>query len=216
LGLEIDRILKELASERRIFHSEADFQHALAWKIHEGHPDAKVRLEVPSGRFDKRERIDIVVSVGSRKYAIELKYKKRELKLVLDDEEFTLRADGAHDISRYDFVKDIVRLERYVASADRAIGYAIFLTNDELYWKESVRGVNSAAFFLHEGRTFENDGPLAWHERTGNGTMKNREAALSLRARYTIGWKDYSTIPELQSTKFRYILLTVTSAGGAE
>jgi len=213
--LDLESVMQALASERRVFHSEADFQHALAWKIRERNPDAKIRLEVPSGRFDKRERIDIVVNVCGRKYAIELKYKKRKLKLVLGDEEFSLRADGAHDISRYDFVKDIVRLERYVASEDGTTGYAILLTNDDLYWKESVRGVNSAAFFLHEGRTLESDGALTWHERTGSGTKKNREEPLSLRARYKIGWKDYSTIPELQSSKFRYILLAVTSARAA-
>jgi hypothetical protein len=54
--LDLESTLTALAFERRIFHSEADFQHALAWKLHERHPDAKIRLEVPSGRFDKREQ----------------------------------------------------------------------------------------------------------------------------------------------------------------
>ena len=213
--LDLENILQALAAERRIFHSEADFQHALAWKIHELHPDAKIRLEVPSGRFDKRERIDIVANVGGRKYALELKYKKRKLSLIVDDEEFSLRADGAQDISRYDFIKDVVRLERYVSSLAGTTGYAILLTNDELYWKESARGVTSAAFFLHEGRTLNSNGPLTWYERTGSGTKKNREDSLSLLANYQIRWRDYSTIPELQSCKFRYILLTVTSARAA-
>ena len=29
-----------------MFHSEADFQHALAWQIHEAAPESQVRLEV--------------------------------------------------------------------------------------------------------------------------------------------------------------------------
>jgi hypothetical protein len=45
--LDIKDIMGRLALERQLFHSEADFQHALAWKIHELRPLAKIRLEVP-------------------------------------------------------------------------------------------------------------------------------------------------------------------------
>ena len=38
-------VLRSLSCQRPIFHSEADFQHALAWLIHLQHPDAIVRLE---------------------------------------------------------------------------------------------------------------------------------------------------------------------------
>ena len=34
-----------LARVRPLFHSEADFQHALAWLIHQRHSDARIRLE---------------------------------------------------------------------------------------------------------------------------------------------------------------------------
>ena len=170
--LNIEQALGRLALERQLFHSEADFQHALAWKIHELYPDVKIRLEVPSGRSDKSERIDIVINSKDRSYAIELKYKKRKFDRVLDGEKFNLRADVAHDISRYDFIKDLVRLERYVSSTENTTGYAILLTNDDLYWRESTRDVKSAAFFLHEGRTLDSDVTLAWHESTGDGTKR--------------------------------------------
>src|SRR5438105_15756660 len=119
-----------LASERELFHSEADFQHALAWKIHELYPQAKIRLEVPSGRFDKRERIDILVSLEGARYALELKYKKLKLECLSGSESFVLSNDGAQDIGRYDFIKDVARLERYVASAENTVGWAVLLTND--------------------------------------------------------------------------------------
>jgi hypothetical protein len=44
--LEIGSILTDLAISRPIFHSEADFQHALAWKLQGRFPTAKIRLEV--------------------------------------------------------------------------------------------------------------------------------------------------------------------------
>jgi hypothetical protein len=90
-----------------LFHSEADFQHALAWKIHQEFPDAQIRLKVSSGRFDRRERIEILVRRGEQISAIELKYKKRELDLEWAQERFALANDGAQDIGRYNFIKDI-------------------------------------------------------------------------------------------------------------
>ena len=208
--VDIEEIMTRLAVERQLFHSEADFQHALAWKIHELHPLAKIRLEVPSGRFDKRDRIDILVNVESVHYALELKYKKRKLECLSGSEKFVLSNDGAQDIGRYDFIKDVARLERYVSSAENTVGCAVLLTNDDLYWKESPRGVNSAAFFLHEGRELDSCNPLAWHERTGEGTMRGRTEAFQLRVNYVIKWKDYSSIPGLRNATFRYVALAIT------
>jgi hypothetical protein len=53
-------ILGALALKRPIFHSEADFQHAVAWEIHSRRPELSVRLEfrpphmsesTPQGRY---------------------------------------------------------------------------------------------------------------------------------------------------------------------
>jgi hypothetical protein len=203
--------MQELAAERLLFHSEADFQHALAWKIHERWPQARIRLEVSSRRFDKRERLDILVHTAPTSYAIELKYKKRKLECEWAGETYALANDGAQDIGRYDFFKDISRLERYVTAEPNVIGYAILLTNDELYWRESVRGVNSAAFFLHEGRAVDCSMPLAWHDRTGDGTKKGRTEPFKLRTDRILSWKDYSSLPNLRNATFRYLALQVVS-----
>jgi hypothetical protein len=204
--LNIERLLGLLAAERHIFHSEADFQHALAWEIHKQFPIAKIRLEVPSKNLDKREHIDIVINIAGRKVAFELKYKTRKLNHVSDDEQFSLYDHRAHDIGRYDFIKDVVRLERCIFGEQNAVGHALFLTNDELYWKESVRGINSADFFLHEGRVLDSGVPLVWHQRTGLGTMKNRNAPLCPGSTHVLHWANYSTIP---GSQFRYLLLTI-------
>jgi hypothetical protein len=213
-SLDVLGILAQLARERKIFHSEADFQHALAWKIHELHPTAKLRLELPSGRFDKRERIDILVILDGIHCAIELKYKKRKLDGVFDGEKFVLSNDGAQDIGRYDFVKDVARLERYVGSTDNTVGWAVLLTNDDLYWRESPRGLNSAAFFLHEGRLVAGGQPLDWHARTGEGTKRGRAEPFTLRANYTLEWKHYSSVAGMPNGTFRYLALPVVRGPG--
>ena len=210
MGFNIINILGELSKHRFIFHSEADFQHALAWEIHKIHPQAIIRLEVPSGRQDKRERIDILVTLEYRIYAIELKYKKTKIQISHNNEIFDLKADSAQDISRYDYIKDIVRLERYVSSHPNSIGYAVMLTNDDLYWKESKSGVNSEEFFLNQGRELNNGISLNWHVNTADGTKKERNTPHNLKRDYIIHWEDYSVISQLpKKNKFKYLLLEV-------
>ena len=43
--LDLDAAIMRLAARRPVFHSEADFQFALAWQIHTDHPAAHIRLE---------------------------------------------------------------------------------------------------------------------------------------------------------------------------
>jgi hypothetical protein len=207
--LDMDDIMRRLAAERPLFHSEADFQHALAWKVHEIIPHAQIRLEVSSGRFDKRERIDILVRIGSQACAIELKYKKRKLDYAWAGEKFALANDGAQDIGRYDFIKDVARLEQFISWEDNVAGHAILLTNDDLYWRESVRGISSAAFFLHEGRMIDRSATLSWHESTGEGTKKERTDSFKLRANRTMLWANYSTLPNVANGVFRYLNLKI-------
>jgi len=96
LGLEIADVLRSLAQERRLFHSEADFQHALAWEIHRRLPDAEVRLEVPLSTL--RERLDLLVRTkNGATYGFELKYKTQAVTCGLAGEAFEVRNHGAPD-----------------------------------------------------------------------------------------------------------------------
>ena len=78
--LDIESLLTGLAESRRVFHSEADFQHALAWQIHQAAPHSQVRLEVNAFPVqDRRRFLDIWLPVEG--IAIELKYATRKLEL---------------------------------------------------------------------------------------------------------------------------------------
>jgi hypothetical protein len=73
-----------LLSERRpIFHSEADFQHALALRIHQSNEAARIRLEY---RLSQREYLDLWVQDDACALAIELKYTTRNLSVEHDAE----------------------------------------------------------------------------------------------------------------------------------
>ena len=83
--LDMDGLMGSLADTRKVFHSEADFQHALAWRIHQAMPESQVRLEVDVMQVEHRRRfLDIWLPLEG--IAIELKYKTRGLELEQDDE----------------------------------------------------------------------------------------------------------------------------------
>ena len=52
--LDISTLLAGLAESRKVFHSEADFQHAFAWHIHQKMPDSQIRLEFPMQVGDRK------------------------------------------------------------------------------------------------------------------------------------------------------------------
>lgn len=168
----VDEALVELARTRPLFHSEADFQHALAWMIRERLADWSVRLEYPIPWDGPRAYADIWLRGPSGSVAIELKYWKRSLIAQIGDEPYALRNQAAQDISRYDFARDLQRLERIVASGLTHEGHIIALTNDQGYWRVGRQGTVDAAFRLHEGRELR--GVLSWAPNTGAGTMKGR------------------------------------------
>ena len=193
-----------VAERRPVFHNEADFQHALAWAIQLRWPEARVRLET---RPSPGVRLDVLVSLNDVRVAFELKYLLRNLTTTWEGEEFVLPPQAAQDVRRYDFIKDIVRLENVVpGGAD--VGYAIPVTNDPSYWNLSGRAhVTDSAFRIHEGR--ELSGVLAWAETTGAGTMSKREAALSLRGAYLATWRDFSRVEGTGYPEFRYLSVEV-------
>lgn len=206
--IEIREVLSSLARQRPIFHSEADFQHALAWEIHQKLPFASIRLELPVQVKDQFLRIDIWVAYQDATLAIELKYKTRGLMVQIGNEQYRLKDQSAQDIGRYDFVKDIHRLERVAATHRDFIGYAIFLTNDSAYWRRPTNhSTVDAAFRLHDGRILE--GVLAWSANASKGTKKNREQPLGLQGKYPLQWSDYSHPISGRYGEFRSLVVKV-------
>lgn len=207
--IDITDVLNQLASQRPIFHSEADFQHALAWQI-QGHlSDAAIRLEFPTTHLEKQRYLDIrIIFNNSNLLAIELKYKTRALAMQFEGEQFTLKNQSAQDIGRYDFLKDVQRLEQFLSNHKNGIGYAVFLTNDSAYWKpaRNYRTVDQD-FRLHDGRSVE--GAMSWKGASA-GTMKNREEMISLKGKYQLRWEDYSKPSDQSYGRFRYLAVKVT------
>jgi hypothetical protein len=208
----IESIVKDLAVRRPVFHSEADFQHALAWELHQRDATADVRLEKQVADSGQRVHLDLLVRGVDYEVAIELKYKTRAAQIVAHAETFALRNQSAQDIGRHDFIKDVHRLEQYVEVHPTAIGYAILLTNDRTYWSASKKSeAVDSQFRLHEGRSLH--GTVTWGSGASDGTKRNRETALVLRGMHKIVWHDYSNPAVGNSSPFRFTVVRVANDG---
>ena len=201
--LDVDCLMTKLAKRRPIFHSEADFQHALAWRIHETMPDCQVRLEYPFPYEEGRMELDIWLP--TQRIAIELKYRTENLGLDYNGESFALKHQGAPDEGRYDFLRDVQRLERATKDGDQSAssGFAVLLTNDPHYWKgpsPSWRGTTDAAFRIHGNRKIT--GELV-------GRIRSRKDPIHLSGCYNMHWKDYSDCAAENYGKFRYLAVSV-------
>jgi hypothetical protein len=219
--MEIDKIIDELKSKRKVFFSESDFQFALAWEIQRHYAkkniEADIRLEYCFQDKDdnKNKYIDIIVKLENTIYPIELKYKtlsflneKTKSRTVKDyNEYYNLKNQGAQDLGRYDYLKDIQRIEQFSKNKDYEkdfeCGYAILLTNDISYWDNDKANCVDVQFSLKDNRTTPKK--MSW-ENAGKGTTKGRENPIELNNKYTIKWNEYSKFKEIKNGEFKYCL----------
>lgn len=202
--------IEVLRLSRQVFHSEADFQHALAWMVHTAQPDVRVRLET---RPAPGVHLDLAIDdpTSGQRLAVELKYLTAAWSGTVDGESFQLLNQGAQDIRAYDIVKDVCRVERIIAGGAASRGVVIVLTNDPTYWTRPGHGrvTNADAFRVYDCNNLT--GARVWGPLTGAGTTRGRESALELAGSYVCQWRSYSTLAG-QRGEFRYLMFDVNVA----
>lgn len=110
----------------------------MAWQLHRQHPISRGRLERRVAGSDlsgstEDAYVDVWIDGVDATIPVELKYKPHEFDGWWDDEPFELPRHSAQDVSRFNFIDDIARLESLVAESPIEYGVAILLTNDHLY-----------------------------------------------------------------------------------
>ncbi len=206
--IDVLDIIKSLAIQRPLYHSEADFQHAFAWEFHRRLPNATIRLELPLVTTDRVLHLDFWATSKEESIAVELKYKTRALSVQLGGERFDLTNHSAQDLGRYDFIKDIQRLEQVKLHRKNVIGYAILITNDSSYWKRSRDSHTiDADFRLEQERVLH--GVLKWSEKASAGTKRGREEPIEVKGQYKLCWEDYSRPSGTSYGVFRYLAVKV-------
>jgi hypothetical protein len=206
--LDMKRVIDRLAIRRPIFHSEADFQHALAWELQREHPDADVRLELPLSGLKGRGALDIVIRAKSFTASIEVKYVKANLAIDVGGESFSLPPTVARDIFRHDVCKDVTRVEHAIGSNQATLGFVIVLGNDRAIWQDTGFAGIDSDFKIHHDR--ELTGCLKWGEKAGLGTRKNRDVPLDLRGTYKLNWHTYSDL-KVTNGQFKILVIPVNT-----
>ena len=229
--VDVKTVLEQLFSQNRVFCSEADFQFALAWQLRETYgQQVDIRLEYTPWKYPERIHIDIAVITGNEFIPIELKYRKAKLDALLENgEQIKLSPHTAHDTGAYEYLADIERLEKLMLSDKYPIkeAYAIMLTNDSAYWRDTriknrSKEPNDIAFRVYDG--VELSGKREWNPVASKGTTKGHEQPICLLGKYKIAWHDCKPLALLgakadannkvhRNILFKYNIVKITRVG---
>lgn len=217
-------ILDSMGGSLRIFHSEAQFQFALAWEIQLRYT-CQVLLEEYTASYSgvkktkKKMYTDIIIKgEEGDTIGLELKYKTDEYNKGI----YHLFKQGATDLGRYDYLSDVHRLEllsKKHKSSDIEIfcpiikGYAILLTNEHKYWSISHNVATKTIY--KEFCIGEQNRPkglygtkLDWQLPYTSTVTKERAHAISLSQRYMYQWRDYCNTG-IKNGLFRYMIIEI-------
>lgn len=203
---DIHKLMDEMAVMQPVFHSRRDFHAAVVLAILKAEPSCCVKPDFSHLQGD-RTRLNIWIPKYST--AIRLRYPTSNFQFERRGERYSLLHQGATDRGRYEFLRDVGRLERVVQDTNNVCsGIAVMLTNDHLYWNEGARpDTVDADFRIHDGAI--RSGRLAWSEDASEGTKSNMEQALLLQGSYEMQWHDYSNMGLQRNAQFRYLAVEV-------
>lgn len=169
-----------------------------------------IGYEVSINRAVNQQKVDIWAERGSERIIIEVRYKTALLQTIHNNQHVHLKKQLAYDISRYDFISDLGKVESIVRSHPGLKGYALLITNDRKYWLPPMHsGTVDEEFLVHEGRLVA--GQCAWKEEASEGTTHGREDAVRLQGEYPLHWQPYLTLGPDKNQQFQSLLVEVSS-----
>lgn len=222
-------VVQFLSGESVLFSNESDLQLRLSYCLkHSGHYDrVEVEYYVP---FQELQRlnpslnrtnfpwgsdlyIDIVVEKDGQFVPIELKYPTMDIWVAFTRFGVDVQAhvpmpkkDGAQNIHRYNYWKDVRRIEALRQAYGPTIvgGLAIMVTNDPSYQSNPTNpDVGYANFSIKNGRTVNQ--PQNRNMRWQNGvSVANNHLDFQIDGSYSIHWQ-----PMPKNTGFWYLILDV-------
>lgn len=212
---QLSNLLAQMAVDRPVFHSEADFQHELALRI--SHVGYRVRLEVPMNiqinETAVRAQLDLlVIGAQTQRTAIELKYVTAEKSVVYDGEIFSLSNNWGTNLSRFDGWADFQRVGAFVAAGHADNGLTVFLTNKKDAWSvdASLTANLGQQFSMHESRIVEANTVMNWVGNATSGSVSSKRlppySPVNVHQQAECLWRNYSNFPG-PNGNFRYLLL---------
>ena len=196
------------------YHNEAQVQYKLAIELYK-----KFKIEptlewyVKNDESGAKEYIDMMLKIGSKRVAIELKYKTRAVK----GEDAYVNQGGQSD-GKFHFFKDIERLERLKKSKDKDCriekGFAIFITNDYLYWNEPRSNSQAEDFKLCAGKNIKQgiyyaEWRMTEEQKKQKELKEAKNAAVTISRSYPVEWSSPSDEEKKEGKTFRYLIIGV-------
>ena len=195
---------KSFSSQKVIPTSQLDFRDKLANCLKE------LGYSVHKNREMGKDKVDLFATKGDERIVIEVRYKTALLKTIHQGEHVHLKNQGAQDISRYDFLSDLEKVERVVDSRPGLKGYAILLTNDHLYWKPPRKHDSvDKDFHIHNGRVVSSQ--CLWGREASRGTTAGRERILNFKKTYPMKWQPYLNLGNEKNMVFQALVIEVNS-----
>lgn len=201
--------------QKELMFNELDFQIQLALFLRASgrYDDVDVEYSLPktimSGYdWDSNLRIDIVVSRGGIYCPVELKYPTRKVNKTIPrfgedvPEAVVMKNQGAQDIVRYNFWKDVRRIEALRRRFDAVKGgIAVIMTNDSSYVRPVRPDSSCAPFSTAECHTV-GPGTIDWQNMPA---VRTDHPPFTLDAGYTMHW-DKIKIDEIE---FNYSIIRI-------
>lgn len=211
----IKNTISELGRIRKVFHSEADFQHSLGLHLSKN-CDFEVRLEIPFliphyyKESDKKLKVELDIFLPKEKIGLELKYKTEEATFRENGETFNLKQHGAQNLGRFDFFDDLRRLQLLKKENIIEKGYAIFLTNEPLYWRPIQRKNFSSNFSMEDEKIIESNSKLDWNGNPSEGSVTRKRLftnnPIIIENKHQLKWNEFSN---LKGTSFKYLMIEI-------
>ena len=193
-GKQLGAIIEEeflSQSKEPHYYNEAQVQHKLGIELYKRFGiEPTLGWHAKNDESGAKEYIDMMLKIGGKRVAIELKYKTRAVK----DVDAYVHQGGQSD-GKFHFFKDIERLERLKtpkggkAKIDK--GFAIFITTDHLCWNEvrsnsKAKEKNSVTDFdLCDTKGIKKDRYCAeWRE--------SKNATVTISRSHTVKWSPLS------------------------
>lgn len=205
--MKIEDIFQSMAARRTIFRSQVDLRDTLADELNTAGYSCLLNREM-----GKNHKVDIWADdkKNDKSYVIEVKFKTSLLKFNDKGVTYELKNHSANDQARYDFIGDIVKLERVIAARPRLEGYAVLLTNDHKYWNKSKRiGTVDEQFHIHDGNILT--GKLQWGHEASAGTMNRGTEPHILSGWYQLNWHIYSMASADKNGTFKVLVIKVNN-----
>lgn len=209
--------LSQLEKGKKRYYNEAQVQHKLGIELYKRFGiEPTLEWYVKNDESGAKEYIDMMLEIGSKKVAIELKYKTRKI----DGKDYIMQ--GGQSDGKFHFFKDIERLERLKKSKDTDFridkGFAIFITNDHLYWNEArsnskANKKNSVADFdLCDTKGIEKDRYCAeWRKTKKQKEQKElkeaKNATVTISRSHTVEWFPLSYETKKDGKTFRCLII---------